>query len=133
MANKHRYKVEEIEAALKAKAGLVTAASEALGCDRTTVIRYINKHPRLQKVQEDIRERMKDLAEGALYKLLSKEHAPTVHWYLGRMAADRGYGQTIAMEGTRDGPPIQVEGKATVKLYLPDNGRDPDINKPRRS
>ena len=129
MAGKRRYKVAEVEAALRAKAGLVSEAAHALGCDRTTVIRYLDRYPRLRAVRAEVRERMNDIAEGQLFKLLNEKHAPTVRWYLGRMATDRGYGQKLAVEGTKDGPPIQVESKATVQFYLPDNGREADPGK----
>ena len=100
MAGKRRYKVAEVEAAIRAKAGLVTAAAEALGCDRKTVVRYMDRYPRLRVIQAEVRERMIDLAEGRLYELLNKGHAPTVRWFLGRMATDRGYGQKLAVQGT---------------------------------
>ena len=129
MAGKRRYKVSQVETALRAKDGLITAAAEALGCDRKTVVRYMARYPRLRAVQAEVRERMIDLAENRLYKLLDEGHPPTVRWYLGRMATDRGYGQKLAVEGTPDGPPIQVESKTAVQFYLPDNGRDPDLHK----
>ncbi len=127
---KRRYKVSEVETALRAKAGLITAAAEALGCSRKTVERYMARYPQLRAIQAEVRECMIDLAENRLYKLLDEGHSPTVRWYLGRMATDRGYGQKLAVEGTPDGPPIQVQSsKTTVQFYLPDNGRDPDLKK----
>ena len=132
MAGKRRYKVAEVEAALRAKAGLITAAAEALGCSRMTVERYMNRYPKLRRVQAEVRERMIDLAEGRLYQLLDQGHPPTVRWYLGTTATDRGYGRKLAIEGNPEGAPIQVESRGVVRLTLPDNGRDPDLRKPRK-
>lgn len=130
MAGKRRYKVGEVEAALRAKAGLVSEAAHALGCDQKTVRRYLDRYPRLRAVRAEVRERMNDIAEGQLFKLLNEKDPPTVRWYLGRMATDRGYGTKLAIAGDPDGAPIRTqESTVPVKFYLPDNGRDPDLGK----
>lgn len=126
---KRRYKVSEVETALRASGGLITEAAKALGCDRKTVARYLDRYPRLRKVADEFEEHVKDIAVGQLYKLIEKGHPPTIRWYLGTKAIDRGYGRKLAVEGTMDGPPIQVENRGVVRLSLPDNGRDPDLRK----
>ena len=82
MAGKRRYKVAEVEAALRAKDGLISEAAEALGCNRTTVSRYMARYPRLRNIQAEVRERMIDLAENRPYKPLDEGHPPTVRWFL---------------------------------------------------
>ena len=116
MSARRRYKVAEVEAALRANAGLQTEAARALGCERRTIARYIERHPRLAKVRADVEERMKDVSESRLFRLLSEGDPATLRWYLARKARDRGYGDKIEHSGDVGGGVSHV----TITLVKPD-------------
>ena len=123
-----RYRVADVEDALRKAGGLKTVAAKALGCNRRTLYRYIERHPRLAKIEADAREELKDVAKFQMAKHIHAGHFPAVKWYLACFASDEGWVEPTRLEG-RGGGPIEVETKAAVQFYLPDNGRDPDLEK----
>ena len=102
---------------MRAKAGLVTAAADALGCQPVTIYRYLERFPKLREIKAEVDERMKDLSEAKLFKLLQNEDGPTVRWYLGKKAWDRGYGDQMKLEHSG-----QVDGakKIVVEFRHPE-------------
>lgn len=70
-----RYRVGEVEAALRENGGILTDAAKTLKCSRRTVHAYLNRYPHLKEVRDEMREVTSDLAFGGLYKAL-KERKP---------------------------------------------------------
>jgi hypothetical protein len=85
----------------------------------------------------DITEEIKDLAEDRLIRNLKAGKERTINWYLATKARDRGYSQSLSLNGGTDenGRPISLTASGpTVLIYIPDNGRDPsmiDVSPPR--
>ena len=65
------FKVKDVEAALRESRGFRSHAAKLLGVAPTTITNYIKRHPSLQKVLDDARLEMDDVAEHALFTLIS--------------------------------------------------------------
>lgn len=91
-------------AAIKKARGLLSAAAEALGVDRRTVYRAIERWPDLQAVVEEARERMTDLAEASLYQKVTAGEPWAVQFYLKTQGKHRGYVERTEFAGVGDQP-----------------------------
>ncbi len=86
-----KYSVTDIMDALKKYKGNISWAARALGCDRSTIYRRIEKSPTLQKAVEDERESMIDLAESSLLRAVNDGEAWAVSLTLKTIGKNRGY------------------------------------------
>jgi hypothetical protein len=84
-------KIEEIEKALIASRGIMTAASESLGVSRSTVSNRVYKSERLQKVIDEQRKSVGDFAESKLFKHIKEGNLTAIIFYLKTIGRDRGY------------------------------------------
>lgn len=85
-------KIEQIEKALLKCNGLVTVAAKMLGVTHSAISHRIRKSPRLQKVQDDIVEKMIDAAENTLHDKMHNERNLTASiFYLKTKGKHRGY------------------------------------------
>ena len=110
MAKKKRYTVKQVEAALRATAGIQSAAAAALGCSPSTVHNYVKRFKTLQKVIPEIKEEILDLAEGRLITQIKKGNMRAIIFYLRTQGRSRGYVTGINHEHAgSDGGPIRSE------------------------
>jgi hypothetical protein len=117
MANgeQRRYTVEQIEHALEQTKGNISAAARALGANRTTIYKRIADSPTLQRVLEDAREEMIDVAETALYNEVLQGNIAAIIFTLKTQGKGRGYVERTQQEVSGpDGAPI--EGRIHVDL-----------------
>lgn len=126
MARKARILVADVEAALRASAGVYSVAASILAqkygsCAPNTVKNYIRRSPRLQAIEEEITDQTLDLAETKLVQKINDGNMTAIIFYLKTKGRHRGWIERREIEGVEGGTPIQV--------YLPDNGRDPDLEK----
>ena len=85
-------KIEQIEKALLKCNGLVTVAAKMLGVTHSAISHRIRKSPRLQKVQEDIVEKMIDVAENTLHdRMHTEKNLTAAIFYLKTKGRHRGY------------------------------------------
>ena len=85
-------KVAQIEKALIKCNGLITVAAKMLGVTHSAISHRIKKSERLQKVQEDIVEKMIDAAENTLHDKMHNEKNLTASiFYLKTKGKHRGY------------------------------------------
>jgi hypothetical protein len=97
--SKQRTQTEVIEA-LRQTGGIITEAAKVLGfTSADSLRRRVRTTPALQEVQDEIREQMKDLAEGNIFKALKDGDKEMSKWYAASQARDRGYGTKIEVEG----------------------------------
>ena len=124
---RRRFKVADIDAALRASAGIFSAAATILAqkygtCSPNTVRNYVMRYPSLQEVENEIREQTLDLAETKLVQAIGDGNMTAIIFYLKTKGRDRGYTERRELEG--------VEGGRPVRVTILDNGRDPDVPKP---
>lgn len=86
-----RLTVEQIENALRAKAGNISEAARSLGVSRTTFYRRIEESPRLQEYLEDAREALVDIAESALRAEVLDRNITAIIFALKTQGKKRGY------------------------------------------
>jgi hypothetical protein len=88
--------------ALQANAGLIGPSANALGCDRSTLSKRVNRTPQLLSVVEQCREEMTDLAESKLKENINKGDNCAVLFYLKCQGYKRGYWEKSEMHRPND-------------------------------
>src|SRR5581483_10055135 len=71
--------------------GMISTAAQALGVDRRTVYRWVEKHDSIKAALEDCREQTTDIAESALRRAIENGEAWAVCFYLKTQGRSRGY------------------------------------------
>lgn len=87
-----KFSNEEIITALVHSGGVIASAAGRLGCDRTTVKRYL-KNPLFANAMHDARESFKDLAENRLMTAVKNGNLTAIIFTLKTLAKDRGYNE----------------------------------------
>lgn len=90
MKNTKRTKGEVVES-IEGTFGVVSVASKRLGVTRTTFYRYIERF-RLADMLREERDKLVDMAEAKIAKLVSDGDFRAVQMVLERMGRDRGWG-----------------------------------------
>lgn len=103
MAQQRGITVEQIAVALKAKAGNVTEAAKALGISRQGLYYRINDSPTLQRVLQDTREELVDIAELALRRAVVEGNMTAIIWTLKASPAAKARGWSERSEITGAG------------------------------
>ena len=115
-----RFSLNVIEQALRATGGIFAHAARWIEqttnkpCNRMTVRKYCDRHPRLQKVLQEVRENMIDVAESKLLNLIEKDDRAAIIFYLKTQGRVRGYVERVEQTGTNGGP-IKTETTVTLK------------------
>ena len=117
MAGKPRFTVRRVADALSQTAGIKTAAAELLDCDRSTVTRYINRHPKLQVLELEIADRTVDLAENKLLEAIEQGNLTAIIFYLKTKGKHRGYVQKQEPGGARN-PDNHFDRDVKVNINL---------------
>ena len=118
MAGKPRYTVAQVAEALEATAGIRAAAAKKLGCSRSTVANYIDRHKRLRDLEAEIVEGNLDVAEGQVLKAIHEGDLKAVIFYLKTKGKHRGYSERHQVEGT-DGGPVEVKHQVDFSKLSP--------------
>lgn len=77
--------------AYRANMGNATAASSAVGINRTTYWRWYNSDPDFAALVDDVKEEQIDLAESELRKLVKSGNITAVIFTLKTIGKERGY------------------------------------------
>jgi len=105
---KPRITTKQVEAALIARTGNVSAAARSLGVSRAWVDMLIKRSEKLKQVVHDARQSMCDNAESSLNRAVLNGEAWAVCFTLKTQAKDRGYVERTQTEITgRDGGAIE--------------------------
>jgi hypothetical protein len=102
-----KYTVEQIEAGLRAAAGIISAAAVKLNCTPRTIRNYLDKYPELREVEAEILDQNLDLAETKLLTAIRDGNLTAVIFYLKTKGKPRGYTERAELTGA-DGGPIDV-------------------------
>ena len=101
-----RPSVVQIEDAIRKAAGNVTAAARGLGIGRTSLHARIAKSPDLQRVLQEEREALVDMAESALRAEVLDRNMTAIIWTLKASpeAKRRGWSERHEIGGSGGGP-----------------------------
>ncbi len=105
-----RPSVVQIEDAIRKSAGNVTYAAKALGVGRTALHARIAKSPDLQRVLQEEREALVDMAESALRAEVLDRNMTAIIWTLKASpeAKRRGWSERHEIGGP-DGGPVLIQ------------------------
>lgn len=130
---KQRFRLHEIETALRAAGGVYAHAarllSEATGrsCTRQNIQHWVQKHSTLTETVRESLEEIKDLAETALIENIRNGDTNAIRFYLETKGKDRSYVRQYKVTGAEGQPLMVPPPQVEVVVYMPDNGRDPEI------
>ena len=114
---KPRITDKQIESALIAMSGNVSAAARSLGVVRHHLHERISRSDALKQIVLDARQSMCDNAESALNRAVINGEAWAVCFTLKTQAKDRGYVERVQQEVSgRDGQALEIN--ATVKTVF---------------
>lgn len=101
----HRPTAAQVEDALRKAAGNVTAAARGLGVGRTALHARIAKSPELQRVLQEEREALVDMAESALRAEVLERNMTAIIWTLKASpeAKRRGWSERTEHTGAEGG------------------------------
>jgi transposase-like protein len=119
---KQRLTSQRIIDALGHTKGMVSLAARRLGCARSTIYDWAEKHPEIKDAIEAERETMTDLAEISLFKQVQDGQGWAVQFYLRTQGKNRGYGDQVNVQhsGDKDNP-IRTENRTEVTLVNADD------------
>lgn len=142
----YHYSSRVIIEALRDKAGIISAAAQALGCERSTIYDRIAQDPKVAKAYEDIIETTLDHAEAGLMNFIFGKKAEyikddrtgelrlvrhpikpdldAVKFYLRTKGKKRGYVERTEL-ASPGGAPLP---SGRVIVYVPNNGREKQSN-----
>lgn len=83
--------VEEYEKALRDSKGMMSVAARMLGVTQQAVSQRVKTSPTLQRVRDEAREQMTDVAELRLYERIQAGDGWAVCFYLKTQGRSRGY------------------------------------------
>jgi hypothetical protein len=83
--------ISVVDEALKKCFGNMAAAARMLGVERTTIFRFVKKHPELNQCLETVRETMLDNAVSSLQKAVIDGESWAVCFYLKTQGKSRGF------------------------------------------
>lgn len=112
-----RYSKRTVLQAIEGSGGIISAVAKRLGCDWATARAYIQRWAETKAAFEAERERILDLAETTLYRVIKEGDVQAAKWLLSRLARHRGYGDHV-----------EVSGKQALEIVLrwPDEGEGDD-------
>jgi hypothetical protein len=102
-----KFTPEQVEAALRAAAGIRSAAARMLGCAPSTIGNYLGRYSALREIEAEILEQNLDLAETKLLSAIRDGNLTAVIFYLKTKGKARGYTERAEVTGA-DGGPIDV-------------------------
>lgn len=120
---KPRLTKAQVRAALEKNGGLPTQAAMELGCDPSNVHYWIKRHPDLAALKAVAIEKLKDAAEGQLFKAVMRGDMKWVQYFLDHHARDRGYGAKLQLTGKNDAPLFDPAAMAQFIGSLTDEQR----------
>ena len=130
---KQRFRLHEVETALRAAGGVYAHAARLLSvatgrsCTRQNIQHWVRKHSTLTETVRESLEEIKDLAETALIDNIRNGDTNAIRFYLETKGKDRGYVRQYRVTGAEGQPLMVSPPQVEVVVYMPDNGRDSEI------
>jgi len=110
MARTQRFKVAQIEEALRKGLGVYVAAAKILRCSPNTVKNYVNRNPKLQRLRDELVEETIDRAEITLLTAIQNGNLQAATFYLRTKGRHRGYGDKVEVGGEVGVRHVNFEG-----------------------
>jgi hypothetical protein len=108
---RNKFTAQQFIDAIPKSAGIISAIAARVGCDWHTCKKYITSYPTIAQAYADECERVTDLAETELIKLIQGGDLSAVKYYLSTKGKGRGYVERQEVTG-KDGEKIKI----TVRL-----------------
>ena len=106
--NRHRLTIAKVEEALRKTGGFIGTSAQLLGCSRSTLHRFMEKHPQLRDVAADVGEDILDIAETKLIQNIRAGKSTDIQFLLRTKGKHRGFTFQVEHAGPKGGP-IPVE------------------------
>jgi hypothetical protein len=117
------YTVEQVETALKATFGNLTAAAQALKCERSTVYVYLERYPHLKEIRPAKRRELVEIAEDHLFAAVKDGKQWAIERVLRTVGKDLGYGDNVEVSS----PGAAVSVKTVIEFeFVEPTPRDDD-------
>lgn len=110
-----KYTPQQIIKAIEAACGIKTEAARILGCHRSTIYNYVDRHDEVAQAADDAREQLLDEAEAALRELVLAGDFRAVRYTLNCLGRARGWGD-------RHQAPVEANDQSTPVLLYPASG-----------
>lgn len=101
---KPEYKHGAVIKALQKSRGLISYASQILGCHPNTIRKQIERYPVIAAAYHDAKEKMLDVAENQLFAQVEAGEAWAICFYLKTQGWNRGYIERRELSGNADKP-----------------------------
>lgn len=99
MPRKQKFTILQVANALRRGAGIYGQAAAILGCETSTVSRYVARTPLLQKVRDECGEAILDLAETKLIAAVKNGNLTAITFVLRTKGRARGWGDKLEIPG----------------------------------
>ena len=99
-----KHKRADIIEAIGKSGGIIAAVARVLGCDRSTVTRYIRNDPKIAEAMDHARESFIDLAENKLMQMVNAGNLTAIIFTLKTLGKSRGYIEKQEIHTTSDKP-----------------------------
>ena len=85
--------------AIKDSGGIMSTIARKLGVTWHTADSWIRESGELMEALNDEKETILDMAESTLLKRIKEGDEQSAKWYLSKIGKQRGYGDSLALEG----------------------------------
>lgn len=91
MGSREKFTASEMIEAIKESRGILAQAARRVGCNRQTVVNYIEKYPTVKIAFEEANETNIDYVESQLMKQIGAGQVAATIFFLKTKAGHRGY------------------------------------------
>lgn len=91
MGRKQKYAIEDVISAIEKADGILTDASDLLGCSRQTLHAYVNRYAKVKDAYGQAVEKSLDVAEKSLMKQIRSGNVTAIIFFLKTKGKHRGY------------------------------------------
>jgi hypothetical protein len=88
-----RFKIKDVIAALQQTRGIKLAAARLIGCDRSTIDRYVRRYPTVAAAKDEASEGLLDIAEANIARAIQSGDLGMSQWFLIQKGKGRSYGK----------------------------------------
>ena len=105
--------------AVEGTGGILTMIAQKLNCSRGTVYIFINRNPDMQKIIDQEREKILDVAQHNVYSRINSGDWDATRYLLNTLGKQRGF--TTSMEVEHKGEVNNIlDGKLQIEIIRPD-------------
>lgn len=108
MARKHKLTLALAQDVLQKSGGMITKAAILANCNRQTFYNFMEQHPELYDLRQEIEDTYLDQAESKLQDLIQEGNVAAVIFYLKTKGKKRGYTEKSEMDISSNGQNINT-------------------------